>query len=225
MNLLQKLNDFIRPMSIEYAICGGGAIDLFAGYETRSHKDLDVSVFWDDRNNIIQYMLDMNWVVFEACGRGILYRIVSTDNQKKVKRNIFCLKSMDTKWCLSITPIENNLYMATDTDFVQTALDYIEFLFNTTKDNLFLYARNHEITLETSKAVLWSNGIPYLAPELVLLYKSVALNNSNYQLDFDVVLPLMDTTQIQWLSNALCMSFPDGHEWLDRLEASNEPSN
>lgn len=42
MDLLFLLNDYLRNIEVDYAICGGGAIDLFIGQKTRSHKDLDV---------------------------------------------------------------------------------------------------------------------------------------------------------------------------------------
>ncbi|MFD2613169.1 nucleotidyltransferase domain-containing protein [Paenibacillus gansuensis] len=38
--------------------CGGAAIDLFVGRKTRIHKDLDIAVFWEDRNLIVEMMLN-----------------------------------------------------------------------------------------------------------------------------------------------------------------------
>lgn len=54
----------------------------------------------------------------------------------------------------------------------QTRLDYIEFLFNDRSKTHFEYARDREIRRELDKAVLFSDGVPYLALEICLLYKS-----------------------------------------------------
>ena len=77
MGLIDQLNDLMRDIRIDYAICGGFAIDLFLGRKTRVHKDLDVSVFWEDRDKVIRHMLDDGWDVYEPCGDSVgrLYKI------------------------------------------------------------------------------------------------------------------------------------------------------
>ena len=58
MELIMQLNAFMQNMGVDYAICGGHAIDLFLGEKTRPHKDLDVAVYWSDRDKIVQHMLN-----------------------------------------------------------------------------------------------------------------------------------------------------------------------
>jgi hypothetical protein len=57
MNLIEQLSIMMLSMKIDYAICGGHAMDLFLGKKTRQHKDLDVVVYWEDRDKIVKYML------------------------------------------------------------------------------------------------------------------------------------------------------------------------
>ena len=69
----------------------------------------------------------------------------------------------------------------------------------------FLYKRNHDIKREIKKAILEKEGIEFLAPETVLLYKSIFVKNdynfteeeviNNYKHNFNVAYPMMDAEQ------------------------------
>jgi hypothetical protein len=95
----------------------------------------------------------------------------------------------------------------------QTKLNFLEFLFNHRTETEFIYARNTEITRALSKAILKNNGIPYLAPELVLLYKSTDIGRNGYQLDYEETVCMMDLEQKQWLINALNTMYSTRHQW------------
>ena len=97
-------------------------------------------------------------------------------------------------------------------------LDYIEFLFNKRDENDFIYFRNDEIQRECNKAILHKDGISYFAPELVLLYKSTDLTRNENKQDFDLMRPHLSGESREWLKNALITAFPDGYEWIERLE-------
>ncbi|HBN85371.1 MAG TPA: hypothetical protein DDZ89_16190 [Clostridiales bacterium] len=75
----------------------------------------------------------------------------------------------------------------------QTKLNFIEFLFNDEKDENFLYARNHDISLPRDKAVSYRNDIPYLIPEIMRLYKLTDTEREGYQLDYDLAMEQMST--------------------------------
>ena len=97
----------------------------------------------------------------------------------------------------------------------QTKLDYIEFLFNDKSSDAFEYVLNREITLELSKAILFSDDIPYLAPEMILLYNSTDTDREGYQQDFELACKAMSNSQKLWLQNALKREYPEGHKWID----------
>lgn len=217
MRLLFQLNDFLQNMNIPYALCGGSAIDLFIGHKTRPHKDLDVSVYWKDRDAIVESMLSMGWLVFEPCGCEHLHRIYAPQAQKKIKSNIWCV--FPTSKHYIFTAHDNDLFAVEFDGLEQTELDYIEFLFNTQEDGCFLYARNTAIERAMDKSILNAEGIPYLAPELVLLYKASNLANPDYQLDFKNTLPLLDEERKHWLYDSICNVFGEEHEWALKLHA------
>ena len=62
-------------------------------------------------------------------------------------------------------------------------------------------------------------GLPYLAPELALLFKSKNTGNRprpEDQADFERACPLLDPEQRAWLRWALAAVDP-GHVWIDAL--------
>lgn len=225
MKVVELFNDFFK-LNINWAICGGDAIDLFVGEQTRNHKDLDVAVFWEDRKQIIEYMLQHKWRVFEP-DNGRLREITNNSNDLMKEDNLWCLtpncKSYDIKH------LEHNFYDIQPLMNNQETLDFIEFLFNKKDNHYFYYKRNHQIKLQLEQAILYSkNEIPFLAPEMVLLYKSIFIRFldklehqemvNNYRHDFHVAIKKFTQNQINWLYQALKASYPNGHEWIDALE-------
>jgi hypothetical protein len=80
-----------------------------------------------------------------------------------------------------------------------------------------LYARNEDIRLCLDKAILVYDGLPILAPEVVLLYKSKHIGVLGNQLDFENAHGELSGEQLAWLRNALTIVYPDGHKWLGNL--------
>lgn len=95
----------------------------------------------------------------------------------------------------------------------QKKLNFIEFLFNDKDDANLFYARNHDVRLALSDAFLVRDGLPYLAPEMCLLYKSTDIDREGYQSDFDNAILHMNQRQKHWLEDALEMLYPEGHKW------------
>lgn len=58
-------------------------------------------------------------------------------------------------------------------------------------------------------------GIPYLAPEVQLFYKTKATRAKD-ETDFEAVLPLLDESQRVWLADSIAATAPD-HPWRKRL--------
>ena len=212
MDLILQLNKFMLNIGLDYALCGGHAIDLFLGRKTRPHKDLDVVTYWEDRDRIVHYMLNQGWDVFEPCGTEYLHKINNVSDQIRNRANIWCVKPSNQHY--KFTEHEKDMYAVDFDNSEQTELDYVEFLFNTQNDGHFLYARNHDIKLAYDKAILKIKDIPCLAPEMVLLYKSTAADDADYQLDFDNASSEMSEEQLVWLKKSLSTMFPQGHKWL-----------
>jgi hypothetical protein len=211
--LIDEAVQLLKGQNFEFAICGGFAIDLFLGYESRKHGDIDVMAYWNDRNSIILYMQSKGYHVYEMLGGGLAHHITDINNQLYKKRNIFC--STNDCELVELTPTdETDIYKIDFFHIGQTNLNFIEFLFNNKDEKSFLYARNHNIKRELNKAILHHNETSYLAPELLLLYKSTDAEREGYQQDFELAFSKMNDYQKEWLNNSLRIMYPNGHIWI-----------
>jgi len=215
-NLLLECNELLKNQGFDYAFCGGHALDIYIGKTTRPHGDIDISAYWEDRNKIISFMQSQGWVVYEAMGGGKIHLITDTNDQKLIKLNIFCVKEGCSFFHAELT--ENDIYKCEIDHVEQKQLDYIEFLFNKHTDDEFIYSRGNDIRLDIDKAILYKNDIAYFAPELVLLYKSTDLTRAENGQDFDTIIKYLPDENRKWLKDALMKAFPDGHEWIEKLE-------
>ncbi len=97
-------------------------------------------------------------------------------------------------------------------------MNFIEFLFNDHDEDWFYYARNKEVRREMDKAILYretqGTRIPYLAPELLCLYKSTDTEREGYGQDFELSYARMNQEQRRWLQRALSVMNPAGHKWI-----------
>jgi hypothetical protein len=227
IELLYELQVFLKDLNFEWLVCGGHAIDLFVGRETRGHKDLDIALFQEQRALAVKYLLEKGWRVFEP-DSGALYEITHLNADKQLKSNLWCMTRNNTNYKLS--SLGSNRFNVKQLNKEQKKLDYIELLFNTHEDGFFIYRRNPNILRSLALYKMAYAGIPFLSPEIVLLYKSSFVQKltqgtpeqpqtyiQDYRHDFSVCLPLMDDEQKQWLKKALETEYMDGHEWLQSL--------
>ena len=208
-----KADELLRRGEFEYAFCGGQAIDLFLGFESRIHGDIDVCAYWNERDKIILFMQSQGFFVYEALGDGRAHLITDISKQMKIKRNIFCFK----EGCplVKLSPLDENDCCFWEFFHVgQSELDFVEFLFNDRSETHFEYARDRNIKREIAKAVMFADGVPYLAPEICILYKSTDTARTGYQQDFELAYRAMDDEQRAWLQGALRTAYPEGHGWI-----------
>ncbi len=212
-NLIKQSNELLKQGGFEYAYCGGQAIDMFLGYESRVHGDIDICAYWNERDEIIRFMQSRGFLVYEMLGGGRAHRISDISKQIREKRNIFCFK--DGCPLVKLYPHDENDCCLIEFFHVgQTEFDFIEFLFNDRSETCFEYARDREIKLEIEKAVLYADGVPYLAPELSLLYKSTDTEREGYRQDFELAYGKMTEDRRSWLQSALKRLYPQGHVWI-----------
>ena len=211
--LILDANALLKQGGFEYQFCAGQAIDLYLGRETRVHGDIDICTYWPDRDRIIRYMQSQGFEVYEMLGGGRAHRITDPSVQMYEKRNIFCFK--DGCPLVKTYPLdENDCCWIEFFHIGQTELNFIEFLFNDRSETHFEYARDREIKRDIDRAFLECGGVPYLAPEICLLYKSTDIDREGYQQDFDLTYAVLGGEQKQWLQRALTRLYPDGHKWI-----------
>ncbi len=216
-DLLKEAVHLLKRQSWEWAVCGGLGIDLFLGYESRRHGDIDILVYWKDRDDIIRSLQAEGYRVYEMLGGGRAHLITDIKEQRREKRNIFGM--LEDCGIVHLTPTgEKDIYGIDFSHEELKKLNFIEFLFNDHDGDWFYYARNKEVKREMSKAILYSETqgirIPYLAPELLCLYKSTDTEREGYGQDFELAYAQMDQEQRDWLQKALSFMNPTGHKWL-----------
>ncbi len=211
-DLLVQASNLLSDAPATWAVCGGFALDLFLGRNIRKHGDIDICVFEKDRNDLCRYMLSQDgWNVYEFRGGGKV-RPLGRNSRSEAGRNLMCVKD----GCDLV-----KFYPSDESDLLWyeffhtgiTDLNYLEFLFNTIKDDHFVFGRQTGIKRELSKAILFKNGIPYLAPEIVLLFKASNSESPEYQLDLDETFPHVSGEQRQWFLQSLNVLYPGGHRW------------
>lgn len=100
--------------------------------------------------------------------------------------------------------------------FADAADDRIEILLGEVDGERWRYRRDPAVTLDLDDATGRSDvGVPYLAPEVVLLFKA-ELARWWDEADLAVTAPLLGERRRRWLADALAASHP-GHPWIDRL--------
>ena len=210
--LIEEANAFLQGQDFSYAICGGFALDLFLGYESRAHGDIDVLAFWEDREKIITFMQSKGFCVFEMLGGGKVHRITDIRAQEKLQKNIFCCTE-DCELVRLYDTEEPDVYRFEFQHSGLSKLNYIEFLFNEKTEAEFVYVRDNRVKRELEKAILRKDGIPYLAPELCLLYKSTDVDREGYQQDFELTVERLNGEQRAWFEKAMELLYPEGHKW------------
>ncbi|MBE5804176.1 MAG: hypothetical protein E7316_06660 [Clostridiales bacterium] len=212
---LIQATDFLRGTPFTWAVCGGYALDLFHGHSLRSHGDIDICTLEPDRASILSFILRKGWQVCEFRGQGKVRPLDAASVSEK-GRNLMCF----TKDCQLIRfyPCEDEGLLYHEFLHGDAApFNYIEFLFNQTYDNRFLFDAGKNIGRELSKAIVRRDDIPYLAPELVLMYKASSPDMDKNLFDFLQAYPLMNGEQKSWFTHSLAALYPDGHPWQDML--------
>jgi len=210
-SMMEELNAFMANSRFPWAVCGGFALDLFLNKNIRTHSDIDICVFERDRDCVLQYMLDADWTVYEFRGQGKV-RLLGANTPSDPGRNFMCLK--DDCDIVKFYPCEEDgqLYH----QFFHTGMKkfyYLEFLFNRVHGEYLVLDQEKGLRRKLSQAILVRNGIPYLAPEIALLYKASNAEKTDYQFDFEQVFPHLSDNQKAWFVHGLKTLYPNGHAW------------
>ena len=209
--MLEQAAALLNGMNINWAFCGGYAIDLFLGKQTRKHVDIDICVFEKDRNTIIDHMLASGWEVYEFRGMGRL-RKLTAEMSSESGRNLMCLK----KGCklVDFYPCdEPGLLYYVFHHAGMEEFDYIEFLFNNTEAGKFVFNKERGLYRDIEKAILTDGKNRYLAPEIALMYKAANADDENCRHDYMNAAIELNEEQREWLINGLDLCYPHDHPW------------
>ena len=186
---VEKVGSLLRDLPRPWFVCGGWALDLFLGRVTRAHKDVDIAVARDDQFAVRSYLLGRGWTLEKAAG-GELTPWADGERLELPAHAVWCRNE-------SHDP------------------DFFEVLLNEVNGEQFRFRRDQSITLARGRMYFKSaSGLPVLAPEIVLLYKSNC--PEEYDADFRGTAQSLAEESRDWLKGALKKLFAR-HPWVDSL--------
>lgn len=183
--------DLLRTFPRPWFIAGGWAIDLFVGRTTRPHEDVDVAILRTDQNAIRAHLA--GWT-FDKVDRGQVG------------------PWKEGEW-LYWPHHEIHAHRAGGEP------TRLEILLNDATGGLWRFRRHLDVVRPLDRlGIPTPSGIPVLAPEIVLLYKSKTPTAKDER-DFEAALPGLDREAREWLRIALETCHP-GHPWAARVWGS-----
>jgi hypothetical protein len=181
---------WLASLTIPWWIAGGWALDLYAGNQSRPHGDLDIGVLRRDALEVLSAL--HSWEFFEA-KEGVLTRLCKGESPRADVNSIWGRPAETTEWTLEVMLDESD-------------------------GDRWVFRRQPRIRQSLAMAIRHnSEGIPYLAPEIQLLYKARSMRPQD-QADFDHIAPRLAIDARTWLRDALAISDPN-HSWLLALDS------
>ncbi len=174
--------DLFSPLSVPWWISGGHALELHLGRSWRSHDDIDVSFRRDDAGVVYALLADLD---LHRASAGVLSRwrgeaLLPDAHQN----NVWVRATPEGPWCLDLTISDGD-------------------------DRNWIFRRDRSIRRPWPDAVLRNeHGVPYLAPELQLLFKARDRRPKD-DVDADEVVPELSDDGRRFLRATLA---PD-HHW------------
>jgi hypothetical protein len=181
-----KVNEWMSEFNGQWGIAGGWAIDLCIGKEIRAHSDIEVAIFREDQHVLKKALPD--WSFEKVVGKEFV--------------------DWEEEWLeLPVHEIHG---------VHKWSGDRLEVLLNETRDGKWIFRRESSISFPESSLFLNLNeGIPYLHPAVVLLYKAKNAREKDHA-DFFTVKSFLKGEDKNWLRKALQVHVP-GHKWIHRL--------
>src|SRR5436309_6543830 len=165
------MGGFERP----WFVAGGWAIDLLLGRETRPHKDIEIAILRQDQLGLQRHLVGWDF-------RAVL---PGTGGYSR-------------PW-LSEQWLDNPIH---EIHASVNEAPPLEILLNEREGSDWVFRRDHRIHRAlTAVGGQTPGGVPYLAPEIVLLYKAATPSPLD-EADFNAALPALDEAQRLWLAAA-----------------------
>ncbi len=176
------------PFDVDWWVAGGRAIDLFLGWETRPHEDIDIEMFRTDRDVLFDVFHGWN-LYFVSESR--LHPWVRGEDIDGDVFGVWGRRSEDAPWAVEI--------MLADGD-----------------SETWKYRRDNAITYPRSELTAHDReGVRYCLPEVQLLFKAKK-HRAKDDLDMVRCLHRLDAGQRSWLSDSIRRAEPS-HPWLELI--------
>ncbi len=188
---VHEVAERLRGARFPWCIAGGWGIDLFLGIQTRAHEDTDVLILRRDQMALQRLLAGWDLHAADPPGTGALRPWRASEPLELPVHEVWARSAPHKAWQLEIALGEDD-------------------------GDHWVYRRNSDVrrSIRTLGRVN-ADGIPYVVPEVLLLFKAKSSRPKDDQ-DFDAVLPELSSTGRRWLRDALTATYP-GHRWLELL--------
>lgn len=196
LKALLEVAEALGSLRAPFFFAGGWAIDLHLGRVTRAHHDVDVLVMHRDQLELHKALKQFSLKKVIPHPDGLINRGTVAEWPAGER--------------LELPVHQINAYRAGEAE------PAFQVMLAESSDTEWIFRRNPEIRMPISRVgfyPLW--GLPYLAPEIVLLFKAKHLEARD-RIDFDNALPALSADARRWLRDAIEKTHP-GHEWLNAL--------
>ncbi|MFG3296381.1 nucleotidyltransferase domain-containing protein [Streptomyces sp. NPDC048179] len=185
----EQVAERLGGVGVPWCVAAGWALDLFRGGQSRPHSDLEIAV---PVAGFAEVRDRFREYAFDAVGSGRVWAAAGDE----------ALAATHQTWVRD--PASG------------------QFLFDVFREphegGTWICRRDEGLRLPYDAVIeRTAEGIPYLVPELVLLFKAKEPRPKDHA-DFDGVLPLLGQTRREALSGWLTRRHP-GHPWLAGLAA------
>lgn len=185
----ETLASVFEPLGVRWWVAGGVAIDMHLGRRTRVHGDVDVALLRSDYPRLT--------ALFGAFDLYIAYEGTLTPWHGEPVRDehhqFWACRAGDDAWAFEV-------------------------LLEQTNGDDWVYRRDPRIRRRIAElGTRNAGGVPYLRPDMALLYKSNRPELERSARDFDATLPALSRPERAWLRDALAAIDP-AHSWLARLD-------
>ena len=171
-----------------WSLCGGWAVDVWLGRETREHLDVDVACFRDDEQTLYRHLAGWKLIAHD------------TDDADH-----------SIPWDGHPLRFPAHLHAGADDPPKR------EVQLNEREGDTWLLNREPRVMLPVERFALSSPlELPVMAPEAVLFYKSLGTRRAHDEHDFDELLPVLHGDRRDWLAASVAALDAD-HPWLQRL--------
>jgi hypothetical protein len=180
------LRERMAGAAMPWGVAGGWALDLFRGKQSRPHDDLEIAIPAASFDDVARRFPECDFAVpHEGLLHPLSPALLSAEHQAWARER------SSGKWRFDVfrEPHDGDTWICRRDPAIRRP-----------------YA---EVFAESS------DGVPYVAPEIVLLFKAKAMRDKD-EADFVGTVARLGPAQRGWLADALCRVHP-GHSWLTAL--------
>ena len=180
--------DRLRGLDVPWYIAAGWAIDLFVGHQRREHEDLEIAVPDDAFPHVLELLGELE---FYAVGDGEVALLAESPERRAETHQTWGLDRAAFEWRIDV--------------FREPSIG-----------GEWVCRRDEQIRLPYDDLIERTvDGIPYVRPEIALLFKAKSARPKDED-DLSDVLPLLDASRRGRLRDWIALVHP-GHAWLGHL--------